>query len=314
METGERLAAYVAGDLDADERAELEAELARDPALRRQLALIERADTALRDLAEVNPPPGFSLRLHDRLATELATTPRDELAVRRPARAAWRPFVTAAAAAAVLVVVGLGGGILLRGGGAANDGGTTMADGSGVVPIETDNDYNPQELERLAVGVDLGVPADMDAVEASAAAENAVPGGPEPMGAGAEGAEAEGAGEGGSTGGGAEPPAGGNADDQGSDRAPRAESTEGTAAQAQFAANDPVATCLQQLLEGTTDPLVLAHVEIARYEGEPAIIYVFAALDPSSGEYRRAVVYAMAREDCFLLTVVQYDQPPRPGN
>ncbi|HEX9765268.1 MAG TPA: RseA family anti-sigma factor, partial [Nitriliruptorales bacterium] len=87
METGERLSAYLAGELDADETAALEVELAGDPALRARLERIRAADQALRSLPPVAPPAEFSMRLREALAHEVtrheASPGADELAQRR---------------------------------------------------------------------------------------------------------------------------------------------------------------------------------------------------------------------------------------
>jgi negative regulator of sigma E activity len=129
----ERLAAYLAGELDADETAALEAALARDTGLRAQLTAMRRADEVLAALPRTELPEGFERRLHaavdaelaaqrhaatgaatDGAATEEARTTRraDELASRRERRGwSWLPaFAGAAAAVAVLgaVVIGLG--------------------------------------------------------------------------------------------------------------------------------------------------------------------------------------------------------------
>jgi hypothetical protein len=72
VDAAERLAAYLAGELDADEHAAVEAALARDPALRTQLAHLQRADGALAELTSPAPPEGFEDRLQAALAPELA--------------------------------------------------------------------------------------------------------------------------------------------------------------------------------------------------------------------------------------------------
>ena len=121
MDPVDRLAAYVAGDLDADEHAALEAELARDPVLRGQLDALLRADEALTEVRSPEASPGFEARLHQALDAvledELGPAVVDELASRREARSkrgwagqglGWpRLLVGGAAAAAILVVGGL---------------------------------------------------------------------------------------------------------------------------------------------------------------------------------------------------------------
>lgn len=142
MDPVERLASYLADELDPDEHAAVEAALARDPGLRSQLADLRHADEALERLPGPTPPPGFDARLDARLDRELTellgpaprsetvaasagataadriaadeATRRDELAARRDRRPLPRwVAVTSAAAAAVVVLAG--GGVLLRG-------------------------------------------------------------------------------------------------------------------------------------------------------------------------------------------------------
>ena len=133
MDHAERLADYLAGELAADERAALEAQLARDPALRRQLEALQRADASLAELDSPAPSEGFERRTDARLERELdaifaAETPAaataadtapssttDELAARRARRAPPRWVIATSGAAAALVVVA-GVGIAISGG------------------------------------------------------------------------------------------------------------------------------------------------------------------------------------------------------
>jgi hypothetical protein len=71
VDATERLADFLAGELDADEHAAVEAALARDPALRAELEHLRRADTALRALERPPPPDGFEQRLHAAVTEEL---------------------------------------------------------------------------------------------------------------------------------------------------------------------------------------------------------------------------------------------------
>jgi hypothetical protein len=71
VDAAERLAAYLAGELDADEHAAVEAALARDPVLRAELDHLQRADAALAALASPTPSDGFETRLRAALAAEL---------------------------------------------------------------------------------------------------------------------------------------------------------------------------------------------------------------------------------------------------
>lgn len=132
MDPVDRIAAYLAGELDTAEIAAVKAELARDPELRARVAAMRRADEALGLLDPPQPTEGFEQRLRQHLepvlATELegsaqdtVTTPRaagtfDELAERRAHRTRrrmpWAPALggAAAAALAVLAVVNIGSG------------------------------------------------------------------------------------------------------------------------------------------------------------------------------------------------------------
>ncbi|HEX2027653.1 MAG TPA: hypothetical protein VHF25_06605 [Nitriliruptorales bacterium] len=296
MEIGERLAAYLAGELPEDERAALEADLDRDSMLRAHLDRIRRADQALAGLPPVEPREGFSGRLRAAVAEELAApgAPHDQLADRRSqARrsAPWRALGAAAAAAAVIAVVGVGAGVLLRGG--SDQAGDVTAHGVApdtdagpdVVVTTTDNDYDDVELQRLAVGLD--------------------PSGVVPPGLGEEQAA----------------PLGRElADELGRSDASsdsEVEATSGEAGAAEGAAPRPATTeppqdvqrCLPQLLESASSPLIPLYVELARYRGERAIVYAFGAQDPDRGSYRRVEVWAVARSDCQVLSFAQYDRP-----
>ncbi len=177
MDPAERLAALLAGELDAHERAELEAQLARDPRLREQLAALERADEALGELTSPEPPAGFDERVHARLDDELeqvlgaapeglpaaqvaaaaATAaadeqpgyPEDELARQRERRAAPRWLLATSAAAAALVVVA-GGGVLLSD--QLRSGDDELADGDAATTFSTAEDAVPESADEAMAG------------------------------------------------------------------------------------------------------------------------------------------------------------------
>lgn len=292
METGERLAAYLSGELPEDERAAIEVELAHDPTLRARLERLRRADRALAALPEVTPPEGFSDRLHTAVAEELAATDRTAAQRSRARRGRpWRALGAAAAAAAVVAVVGVGAGMLLDGGGAdqtsqmAAPGVEEHAAGPQVVVTTTDNDYDDVELQRLAVGIDTSevAPPGLEADEAAPLERELTSGltDTKPFDTTAEHARRD---------------AGAAAEDA---PAPAAGSP----------APEDVQRCLPQLLESASSPLVPVYVELARYRGEPAIVYAFAAEDPERGTYRRVEVWAVARSDCQVLSFAQYDRP-----
>lgn len=122
MDTGERLAAYLDGALDADETAALEAELARDAGLRARLEAIRDADRALGALGDVPVPADFSASLRSRLGEELDLVLGDELAARRARRAApTRNWLAIGGAAAAVVAVIAGVSVVGNGGGGDDD-------------------------------------------------------------------------------------------------------------------------------------------------------------------------------------------------
>ena len=132
MDRATRLADYLAGQLDPEERTALEAELARDPALRADLDAMRTADDHLAMIPPATPPSGFEERLDAAISSEVAAvldhaggapepakpattvTATDELAAHR-ARAE-RPglprWVTAASGAAAALVVLAGAGLV----------------------------------------------------------------------------------------------------------------------------------------------------------------------------------------------------------
>ncbi len=150
MDRAEQLADFLAGDLEPDEHAALEAELARDPALRVDLDAIRRADSALGQLPSPVPPAGFEQRLDAALAPAIATAlagrtgstaadaamttdtaerPTDELGERRQRatqrRAGLPRWVTAVSGAAAALVVLAGAGVVISGVlGSGDDAGT----------------------------------------------------------------------------------------------------------------------------------------------------------------------------------------------
>lgn len=117
LERLEALAALAAGELDDAERAELERQVAADPALAAELARIRAADALLASLLD-EPVPSSA---HDRLMAALAPVLDDQLAepdspTLRDRLLGWLPSGPlvprlAAAAAAVVVVAGVGVGL-----------------------------------------------------------------------------------------------------------------------------------------------------------------------------------------------------------
>lgn len=204
MDHAERLADYLAGELDADERAALEAALGRDPTLRAQLEALRRADASLAGLSSPTPPDGFEARLEARLDEELdrildgstpttassavpaphlaatgAATPAgrgDELAERRARRQPPRWVVATSAAAAALVVVA-GGGIVISQIVVSGDdaGGESTADDT-MQTLESDDDAAdtaddaaPESADGAAASGPLIVASDRDLDDAAVA-------------------------------------------------------------------------------------------------------------------------------------------------
>jgi hypothetical protein len=296
--TPERLAAYLANDLDPAERAEVEDALARDPDLRRHLEQIRGSDDALSSLAQPEPSAEFSARLRAAVRDELreleATRPRtDELAVRREARRrSLTPLVAAAAAAVAISFVGVTAGWLLRG--AADDQMLAFDDaapesapaeigtldaGPTVTVIATGNDYGELELRRLAVNVDTQyiIHHETTADEAQPLADQLVG----QLLRRQFDLTAEGS---------------------------RMATDEDADSPDDSAADDPVAACLPGLLADATEPLVPVFVELARYQGEDAVIFVFVTEEPESRTYRRIEAWAVARDDCTVLGYAPYDR------
>jgi hypothetical protein len=113
VERADRLAAFLADELSADERQALEAELARDAGLRSELDAMRRGDAALAAVAPTALPDGARERLLQALAPtwdeQLGAAPDDvdELAARRQARdrRSWVTGLGGVAAALVAVAI-----------------------------------------------------------------------------------------------------------------------------------------------------------------------------------------------------------------
>lgn len=323
METGERLSAYLAGELDADETAALEAELAGDPTLRARLDAIGRANDALASLPEVEPPADFSRRLRETLSHEIAqrgASPQvDELAHRRLQRRAGsnRSLGLGLAAAAVLVLGavglagvldGIGGGddsadtVALRGGDRAEMGATAEDPLAAYVRV-SDTDYDAETVQALAEqeGV-LDVPERVDDEQARALESERY----EAFGLLSDGAALSApldaaSGEG-------DPPA------EPDEAPPQAADTDGAATgggtgtdgdiseETTRSSDDPltdVRRCLPEIVASANQPVIPLFAEVARYEGEPAIIYLVLTREPDARLFNRIEAWVVGREDCF---------------
>lgn len=327
MDTGERLAAYLSGDLDIDERAALEADLAGDPALRAHLERIRAADAALADLPDVALPEGFSARLRERVAPEVDAVVGDQLAARRARRSTptWLPALGAAAALAVVVA----GGVTLAGGVGGSDdsaAGTAVEDGprtmagdgdagsaetlrqdeavasdaapevTGPVVADRGRSLDLNELQQLPTDPDVQAALRSSLVQESASA--AAGGFTDALRGSTETEEAQ----------------------QDQQRQDTADLESAPAPQASRPLPgllrgdgvsdddlDAVAGCLSVLSDGAAAPVVPLYVELATDEdGSEVIVYVALAPD-ADDEYRRVEIWMVGRDDCELQQFVQSD-------
>src|SRR5687768_10903156 len=81
---GESLSAWLDGEIDPAEAAELEAELARDPALKAELESLESVVRLLRDEGPAQAPLGFHHRVMARVEEEHPERPSWWSWLRRP--------------------------------------------------------------------------------------------------------------------------------------------------------------------------------------------------------------------------------------
>ena len=326
METGARLAAYLSGDLDPEEHTAVEAELARDPALRDRLERIRAADRALADLPEPELPDGAQDRLHRAVERELDSLLGDELAARR-ARRGLSPWVPAAAAAALVVVVG--GGIALTGGMSGSESDTDAAvmaedapdsplDGAGEATESADGGaataqvgprvvdrgrtLDERALRQLASDPDvldaLGPAAVDDPMTTAAGHVRALGADPDAYFDGAQG-QLE-AGE-------ASEPAG----DAGEDAATTSRTTVPsivTRGDVSDADRADVTRCLPVLQEAASSPVVPLYAELGTdADGDEVVAY--AALAPDDdGDYQRVEVWLLDRSSCSVRTFMQHDR------
>lgn len=324
MDTGERLAAYLSGDLAPDERTALEAELAGDAGLRARLERIASTDQVLATLSNVDLPDGFEDRLHERLAPELDAVLGDELAARRARRATprWLPAVGAAAALVVVVA----GGISLTGGLGGDDAGddsrvTADAGGgaeegadmaepfdtmqapeaaatAGPLVVARDRTLTREDLTALAQDTDVLAAATSEAVLA------------DPTAAAGDYAAALGVDRAFDT----------TEDDDGSaddDGATAARSLPPVAIRGEVSSQDrdAVTACLPVLFEDADAPVVPLYAELATDEDDGGDVIVFAALSPdANGDYRRIEVWMVERETCEPRLFLQSDVQPAERN
>jgi hypothetical protein len=310
VDPAERLADYLAGELDADERAALEAELARDPRLRAQLDAIRQADAALGQLASPVPPEGFEQRLRTALEDELerqlapavrpAAAPADELARRRERRfPAWVPRLAGAAAvlvllAGVLVTTGLPG---------TDDAVFEAADAPDVAaddaPVAEDAPDEPVEgaPEAMAAPGDGPVlmAADRELDEELLAG---IVAGPELLEVAQRRLDTE----------------AGRAlalrwrDTLRAEAPVAPEPDDADHAELRVFSDDPIGPaerevidrCLDAILDDA-EPAIPAYVELARYAGQDAIVVGLVTRDPATAAFTGTEVWVVDRDTCEVL-------------
>jgi hypothetical protein len=263
---GELLSAYLSGDLGDREAAALETRLAEEPELAARLEATRAVVEGLTRLDEVELPDGFSDRLHARLAEERTLTVAEgplslaEARARRTERLRPRwPAQTAAPAGVVgLAVLGAAAVIGLRTGDVADLTLEPAADEPGLEAetLEAPDEDTAEAPEEEAVPEDdrtaLAEPVLLDTqaeiVDASAARDHFA-GSPAATLLGLPVEEAE------------DVAAGFRVAVQ------RAEP---------FGSGAEPGACVEAVAAGAEQPVVPAHVEAVRYEGEDALAYVTA--------------------------------------
>lgn len=319
MSEHERLAAYLSGDLDAAERAEVEAALEERPELRARLDAVREVDDALAALPRATPRDGFSERLEGVVDDALREQLGDELAARRRERTLPR-WALPAAAALVALVVGAGVAIQLVGGSDPGGGLEAVTDtldggaagrgpGTGTVPEElpvasTGRDYDEEEARDLLGDRRFGALAGLRVGEdeARTLTEDLVEGlpapAPEPEGLVMPEEEAP------ARPGGRRADPDGETTDDGSARedAP----TRGGAVTGGVGA---VSRCLPRLLGSTSGPVVPAFAEVASFRGEPAVIYGLLRPGPDDPALTDREIWILDRATC----TVRYFAPAPSG-
>lgn len=305
MDTGERLAAYLAGDLDTERARALEAELAGDPSLRARLARMRRLEEQLGAMPSVEPPAEFSDRLASALREELRQRPLpgDELGARRERRrraTSWLP-AAAAAAAVVAVVVGVSTGL--------PGGGEDSGDEGGMTTMEAPGDAGGEDAARSADGpvvVDQGRSYDSESIQALAAddrfagiLDQRLSGAPASEVAQEYRQQLGATSDGQATGGRDTAADSADAPDEAAEEAATtAEEDDGFAA---------VGRCLDQLLVGE-EALIPVYAELATFEGEDAIVYGIVSRERDGESFTRMEIWVVERGTCEVLFFTQEDR------
>ena len=300
----ERLAAYLSGDLNPDEHAEITAALAGDPALRARVDRIVAADRALAELPDVPLPEGFAERLRAGIRADLDAVLGDELAARRQRRMTGARWAMAGAAAAVVAVVGVG--VVLndggRGGGdistatgdaAAPEAGTLEAGGAASLSapgegglsapqvVALGRTLTDEDLRALANSREFSMAArsSLNVADADEVAEQTQ----DQLTAYTAQAPA--------------PVADGRGVDPEAD-----EPVEDSAVDL-----SAVAACLPVVVESAEDPLVPLYAELATYEGEDVVVFVMLAPRGDSDEMSRVEVWVLTVDGCQTRYFTQQD-------
>ncbi len=306
MEPEERLAAYLDGELDVDERTALEAELASDPALRARLELLQRADGVLASLSSPTPPHGYEERLRTHVDAVLAdvlpapaadvTAPIDLAAVRAGrSTPRWIPM-TVGAAAGLLVLVG-GGLVLTDGWFAGGDDADVGAD-AGMATMEADDAAvadGPMGPTVVLDGRSLTADEVDDLLEHPAMVMIADQrlSGPDAEAAGQRFQQLLGASVG--------PPSDGDA--AGEDQ----EDGTGTATESMPRPDEPaeaIARCLDELLAADAGAIP-TYAELATVDGAPVVLLGLVTRDPATSAHTRAEIWTLDRETCQVLRFAQ---------
>lgn len=303
------LAAYLSGDLEPDEHAQITARLAGDGALRARADRIAQADRMLAGLGDVELPEGFSQRLRDGLQPELDAILGDELAARRARRTLPPRWITAGAAAAIAVVVGVGAILtgLVPGG---QDAATTAEEGAlGTMSVRgAESVLPPPEivaLGRTLTEDDLRALAQRDQFTAVSglSAGDADELADQSQGQIQEYADAE-----------APAVAGDSAGEDGSGGTSGGGTSAGVTAPLESqvrSANgvdlSPVSACLPTVIESADGPLVPLYAELAKFDGEDVVVFVLLAPRGDSGEMTRVEVWVLTVDGCQTRYFTQHD-------
>lgn len=294
---GERLSAYLAGELGETDAAELELRLARDPDLAADLEDMRALLEGLARLDDVEPPPGFADRLEARLAQEraggAAPASLDVARVRRDERRR-RRWPALGAVAAGVAGVALIGAVALGGFGTSPQEDAEVAEAPADEDAPMDMMEAPEADDDSAAGADAAPEAgrarreplvrdtgvvldDADAVRA------ALTGGPAEDLLGISIEEAT------------------DLADAFAVAVRRADS---------FASGDAPGACLDVVTAGTDRPVVVAQVESARHDDASALAYVTAGASADSTTLDRVEAWVLTAEDCATRLFVDLTPSP----